>query len=316
MFVNLTKTTLQAFRIGVSYNNEYDFSVISRIIQLFRWMKINVIFEPVEIAGNNYQKQMIYGIDEGNLSHLKKTNMLLHTKFDYSFFNKRTQFLAEEYLDIALKNCFVKTFTSEASELFQTIFFSQNKHYIFNINDYVNCYDNNAKVIDYNDVENIDFYCSFGEEYSIFGLNNSNEKAVINFTIELLNFLKLYDCSEFLRNFNNISEAINELKKTNARDAYIEINSNYFFPKIIWKDIETQIPIKLTETETKLEGKFIVSKLVSMIKERQIKLREEYELNQILCNNIEYYPNINFWDEVVINPIIKLEKREVNQVLY
>jgi len=314
VFVNPTKTTLQAFRVAVSYNNEDDFSIISKIIQLFRWMKINVIFEPVDIAGNNYQKHIIYGIDENNLSNLKKTNILLHTKFDYSFFNKMTQFLAEEYLDIALKNCFVKTFTSETSELFQTNFFLQNKQFIFNINDYIDCYNNNAKVINYNDVKSADFYYSFGEEYSVFGLNSSDEKAVINFTIELLNFLKLRDCSEFLQNFNNIDEAINELK-TNARDTYIEINSDCFFPKIIWKDIETQIPSKLTEIETKLEGKFIVSKLVSMIKERQIKLREEYELNQVLCNNIEYYPNINFWNEVVINPIIKLKKRETNQIL-
>ena len=324
MLVNSTKTTLPVFRIAISYNDENGFSIISKIIQLFRWMKINIIFEPVEVAGRNYEKKMLYGIDEENLTHLKKTNLFLHTPFDYSCFDKNTQMEVEKYLDIALRNCFIKTFSNtegrydESEEkMFQTCFFEKNCQYIVNIDEYKEfMIEGKLKTADTDDLHNCDFYYSFGAGRSIFAINNLSEKSVVHFVYELLNYLGMFEYSRKLANFKTIDDAINSFKKEDKSNiSVVNLDNVKYIKEIIWKDILTKLPNVLAETETKLEGKFQICQLVLAIKERQIKLPDEYELYQIFANDVEYYPNINFWDEIAINPIINLRKREENHII-
>ena len=319
MIVNSSKTTLPVFRVAIAYNDEQGFSIISKIIQLFRWMKINIIFEPIEIAGQNYQKKMIYGIDEENLSHLKKTNILLHTPFDYSFFDKNTQFNVEKYLNIALQNCFIKTYSNTEDgnkeiieKLYETNFFSKNKQYVENINDYNKytalCNQNFSAEI----LKNVDFYKSFGAKYTIFALNNFNDKTIIKFVIEMLKYFNMVSQFKELKSCNNIDEAIELLKKQEKNFiSEIKVQEIHLLPEIKLKDMEIKLPSKLTNIETKLEGKFQICKLVEAIKERQIKLPDDYELYQIFANDVEYYPNINFWEETVIDPTVILRRKEV-----
>ena len=86
------------------------------------------------------------------------------------------------------------------------------------------------------------------------------------------------------------------------------------FIKIEWKNIEQQNINKIEKIETQLSGLFKISDLVEKIKMKQIKLPDEYELYQIICNNIEYYPNINFWEEIAVNPTVKIRKIEINKI--
>ena len=319
MIVNSSKTTLPVFRVAIAYNDEAGFDVISKIIQLFRWMKINIIFEPIEVAGQNYLKKMIYGIDEENLSNLKKTNILLHTPFDYSFFDNNTQFNVEKYLNIALQNCFIKTYSNKedsnnkiVEKLYETDFFSNNKKYIANINDYNKytaiCDQNFSAEI----LKNVDFYQSFGSKYSIFALNNFNDSAIINFIIKMLEYFNISSQFPELKSCNNIEEAVKLLKKQEKNFiSEIKVQDIHLLPEIKLKDMEIKLPSKLTNIETKLEGKFQICKIVEVIKEHQIKLPDDYELYQIFANDVEYYPNINFWEETVIDPTVILRRKEV-----
>ena len=77
-----------------------------------------------------------------------------------------------------------------------------------------------------------------------------------------------------------------------------------FLPAIVFVDVETKKVEKITNKQTQLEGKFIVSNLVSAIKDGDIKVTEDLYLYQIFANGVEVYPNVNFWDSVVFNPII------------
>ena len=318
MIVNSSKTTLPVFRVAIAYNDEVGFNVISKIIQLFRWMKINIIFEPIEVAGQNYQKKMIYGIDEENLSHLKKTNILLHTPFDYSFFDKNTQFNIEQYLNIALQNCFIKTYSNTEDEnkknienLYETNFFSKNKQYVENINDYSKYTDICNQNFSVEILKNVDFYQSFGSKYSIFALNNFNDKTIIKFVIEMLKYFNMVSQFKELKSCNNIDEAIKLLKKQEKNFiSEIKVQNIHFLPEIKLKDAKIKLPSKITNIETKLQGKFQICKLVEAIKERQIKLPDDYELYQIFANDVECYPNINFWEETVIDPTVILRRKE------
>ena len=317
MFVNNTKTTLPVFRVAIAYNDEKGFEIISKIIQLFRWLKVNVIFEPIEIAGKNYQKQMIYGIDEDNLSRLKRTNLLLHTPFDYSFFDKNVQFNVEKYLHTALQNCFIKTFfklednKERKIEIFETDFFSKNKQYIANINNYDEYVNSASEKLDIEYLKKMDYYYSFGGKFAIFALNNFKDNAVMSFVIELMNFLKLKTQSILLNDFENLDDAIIHLKRNNENVFLsVKLQELDVIPNISWKDVDTKIPSKIFEEETLFVGKFQINNLVSLIKEGQIKLPENYELYQILQNGIEYYPNINFWEYVVIDPTLKLKQKD------
>ena len=318
MLVNPTKTTLSVFRVAIAYSDEVGFAVITKIIQLFRWLRINIIFEPIDIAGQNYQKKMPYGIDEDNLTHLKKTNIFLHTPFNYSFFNNDTQVDVERYLNVALQNFFVYAFFKDKNNIvkkqtFTANFFKQNKQYIENISEYGIFINNAMEETENYNIKESDFYTTFGDKYAVFALNNFDDNVIIEFTKQLLLFLRLEKQANFLNSFKTIDDAIKDLKK-NAYNvvSFIEIKEIKLLPSIIWKEMTTNLPSTLTDINFILEGKYIVKEIVSAIKEDKIKLPENYELHQIIKDDIEYYPNINFWEEIVINPMVKLRTKEIN----
>lgn len=330
MFVNSTKTTLSSFCISISYNDENSFEIITKIIQFFRYMKLNIVFEPVEIAGQNYLKNIKYGIDEENLSRLKKNSILLHTPFDYSYFKENEHILAEKYLDTALQNCFIKSFSVKKNKIIKqntlkTDFFAKKNEYISNLDDYnliSNELNNEQSLLnDYRDLLKADFYYSFGSKYSVFALNNFGDQAILFFTIEILKYLGFDEQVNFLSNMpdKNFNEVLKYLKDNCQAKAISAVKTDNIkiLPEITWKNIPTNLPNKITKIETKLDGKFFVKDLVAGIKNKQIKLNgEEYELYQILDDEIEYYPNINFWDEIIINPVIKLQKKKINKKIW
>ena len=332
MFVNSTKTTLSSFCISISYNDENSFEIITKIIQLFRYMKLNIVFEPIEIAGQNYLKNIKYGIDEENLLRLKKNSILLHTPFDYSSFKENEHILAEKYLDIALQNYFIKSFSIEKNKIIKqnilkTDFFAKKIKYISNLGDYnyiINSNESNDKqslLNSYKDLLKVDFYYSFGSKYSIFALNNFDDQAILFFIIEMLKYLGFNEQAFFLKSISdkNFNEVLEYLKHNDQAKAISTVKTDNIkiLPKITWKNIPTNLPDEITKTETKLDGKFLIKDLVVRIKNKQIKLNgEEYELCQILDNEIEYYPNINFWDEIIINPVIKLQKKKINKKIW
>lgn len=312
MFVNSTKTTIPAFKIAISWNDEDGYNVIDKIITLFKWMRINAIFEPIEIAGKNYQKFMEYGIDENNLKHLKQNNILVHTAFDYSFFNENKQTNADIYLNIALKNYAIKLFNDKNLRIIQTKFLTDNETYIENIDDLKNMY----KIEDVKNCKDIqfDFNMSFGEKYSIFCIKNLSQQSIKNFIIEILRYLNLTEQLTFLMSCKDVDEAIEKLKKNRNIAYQMNTCNRQEFIKIEWKNIEQQNINKIEKIETQLSGLFKISDLVEKIKMKQIKLPDEYELYQIICNNIEYYPNINFWEEIAVNPTVKIRKIEINKI--
>ena len=312
VFVNSTKTTIPAFKIAISWNDEDGYNVIDKIITLFKWMRINAIFEPIEIAGKNYQKFMEYGIDENNLKHLKQNNILVHTAFDYSFFNENKQTNADIYLNIALKNYAIKLFNDKNLRIIQTKFLTDNETYIENIDDLKNMY----KIEDVKNCKDIqfDFNMSFGEKYSIFCIKNLSQQSIKNFIIEILRYLNLTEQLTFLMSCKDVDEAIEKLKKNRNIAYQMNTCNRQEFIKIEWKNIEQQNINKIEKIETQLSGLFKISDLVEKIKMKQIKLPDEYELYQIICNNIEYYPNINFWEEIAVNPTVKIRKIEINKI--
>ena len=129
MFINSTKTTLNAPKIAICSNDEEGFIAIQKIVQLFRWLNINATFEFFEIAGKQYEKGLIYGISEPDLVRLKKTNLLIHTKFDESFSNENN-LKQNEYLNIAMRNYFVESFYKNGSQKYVKLLFFNNKSHI------------------------------------------------------------------------------------------------------------------------------------------------------------------------------------------
>ena len=55
-------------------------------------------------------------------------------------------------------------------------------------------------------------------------------------------------------------------------------------------------------------GLFVVKELVEAFKIKKIKIPEDTRLYKIISNDIEIYPDINFWFDVVVDPIILLVK--------
>ena len=84
-------------------------------------------------------------------------------------------------------------------------------------------------------------------------------------------------------------------------------NKNIFFLQYSDGDIkrcETMIPRTISEIKTNFNGIFFVKNLVEAIKMRHIKIPDGMRLYKIISNDIEVYPNINFWNDIAINPTI------------
>ena len=52
----------------------------------------------------------------------------------------------------------------------------------------------------------------------------------------------------------------------------------------------------------------MVKELVEALKIKKIKIPEDTRLYKIISNDIEIYPDINFWDDAVVDPTILLVK--------
>ena len=327
MLINKTKTTIQASKIAISYNNNEEYNAILKIITIFRLMKLNIIFEPIEIAGDNYKKSINCGIDESNLTHLKNTNFFFHTPFNYDNFNNKIQIKANYYLNVAMEYFFTRYYkivddNNLISSITNTNYFNEQQEYIKNINDFDIFFDKDNKE---SMCDDYDFSISFGRKYASFELKNTSDYAIICFICEFLNFVNLQDYGDKIKQFKNIDEVIKYCRKEffeNKNTEIIEIKDS-FLSKInnieynienreLHKDIFNK-DIELTKKndefiKIKIIGKYIISQIVNNIKEKQVPLPEGFELYQIISNDIEFYPNINFWYRDAINPIIILKR--------
>ena len=329
MLINTTKTTIQATKIAISYNGNDEYNAILNIITIFRLMKLNIIFEPIEIAGNNYKKCINYGIDENNLTHLKNTNFLFHSPFNYNNFNAKTQIKASDYLDVAMENYFIRYYSivDDNKIFFKTIFtnyFNKKKKYISNLQDFSN-------FIDQKESDeiccNYDFSISFGRKYAMFELKKSNDYTTICFIREFLNFVNLQDYSNKIRQFQKLDDVIKYCRKEffcNSDAEIIEINNSFLSQiknikynidkeEILYNSFDENCNIVEKNEEfikIKLKGRYIVSQISNSIKEMKVLLPEGFELHQIMSDDIEFYPNINIWYTEVIEPLIILTRTE------
>ena len=305
MFINSTKTTLNAPKIAICSNDDEGFFAIQKIVQLFRWLNINTTFEVFEIAGKQYEKGLQYGISEPDLVRLKQTNILIHTKFDEHLKTKNT-ISQIEYLNIAMRNYFIKNvYQNNKQDINDCFFYQQHKEHIKNIYDF-DKYKTSNKNTAIQMQQNLQFTLSFGEKYAIFSLYDYSDETILSLMNEFLSFANIEKNIDLLK-YQDIKTAINELKKQYKEIPTIIEKFNYT-PKIEYK---TELQIfnqNLTKNETKFNGLFSVKQIVSAIKEKQVKIPDEMEIDKIIADNIEVYPNIAFWDDNVLNPTIILRK--------
>ena len=84
-------------------------------------------------------------------------------------------------------------------------------------------------------------------------------------------------------------------------------HENVFFLKYNDDEIKRckeMMPNNITAMKTTFNGLFVVKELVEAFKIRKIKIPDGMRLYKIISNHIEVYPNINFWNDIAINPTI------------
>ena len=303
MFINSTKTTFNAPKIAICSNDEEGFIAIQKIVQLFRWLNINATFEFVEIAGKQYEKGLIYGISEPDLVRLKKTNLLIHTKFDESFSNENN-LKQSDYLNIATRNYFVESFyTNGSQKMCETSFFQQQKQYIQNIEDF-EVYTGKVEKNNSKNDEIITFSKSFGSNYAIFSLYNYEDVVILQMFDKILSFVN-FDFN--LQKYKDVKSAITDLKKHYKEEPKVVDKINYA-PEIQYKFELQSFCNDIKENQVNLEGLFNVKQVVSAIKDKKVKIPDEMEIDKVVADGIEVYPNLAFWEDNVLNPIILLRK--------
>ena len=331
--INATKSTLVAKKIAISYSNEDDFLVINNVIQILSLLKINATFEKIDIHPDNYLKNIKTGISEENLTFLKKNDIFIHTPFDMKYFSKENNDVdLKYYLNYALHCCFSLNFCSNGGVFHKTTdFFEKNKPFLVNKKEINNqileiksflCKQLDKTNIEiFNNDTNADIWYTiyFGEKHIIFDLKNTNDVAIIDF---LKTFLVYYGLEQYLVYFEgqtSLKNIIAKLKEINKARMIItikqlmevnntkDIHKNIFFLQYSDGDIkrcETMTPRTISEIKTIFNGLFFVKNLVEAIKMRYIKIPDGMRLYKIISNDIEVYPNINFWNDIAINPTI------------
>ena len=324
--INATKKTLISTKIAISYDNEESFKVINKIITIFRWLKINIIFEAIEFGGDNYKKNIKTGITEDNLSNLKNNCILINASFQELDYDKNNGDVnVGSYLDDALRNLItIKYFKQNLFKAEKTKYLLSQEDVIEN-NDY---YDNLIKEININNDENVldknisindtpNLIIHIGSKYIIFDINHIlDDKQIIELIIKILIICNLQERANIIQGFNKIDELIIFLKKQNLK--MMEICKINYIQDVIYKQqiisSNNISNLKIEKNETQLEGLFLISEVVENIKCKKIKLPENKELYRILCNIgddlIEVYPNINFWNDKILNPIIILKEKD------
>ena len=335
--INATKSTLVAKKIAISYSNEDDFLVINNVIQILSLLKINATFEKIDIHPDNYLKNIKTGISEENLTFLKKNDIFIHTPFDMKYFSKENNYVdLKYYLNYALHCCFSLNFCSNGDVFHKTTdFFEKNKPFLVNKketnNQILEIKSFLCKQLDKTNIEifnndtNADIWYTiyFGEKHIIFDLKNTNDVAIIDF---LKTFLVYYGLEQYLVYFEgqtslkNIIAKLKEINKTHmtiTTKQLIDFNiiddkyKNVFFLKYSDDEIKRckeMMPDDIIAMKTTFNGVFVIKALVEAFKMRKIKIPEDTRIYKIISNDIEVYPDINFWDDIVINPTIILTK--------
>lgn len=337
--INATKSTLVAKKIAISYSNEDDFLVINNVIQILSLLKINATFEKIDIHPDNYLKNIKTGISEENLTFLKKNDIFIHTPFDMKYFSKENNYVdLKYYLNYALHCCFSLNFCSNGDVFHKTTdFFEKNKPFLVNKketnNQILEIKSFLCKQLDKTNIEifnndtNADIWYTiyFGEKHIIFDLKNTNDVAIIDF---LKTFLVYYGLEQYLVYFEgqtSLKNIIAKLKEINKARMILTIkqlidfcmtndkHENVFFLKYNDDEIKRckeMMPNNITAMKTTFNGLFVVKELVEAFKIRKIKIPEDTRLYKIISNNIDVYPDINFWDDVIMNPTILLVNRD------
>ena len=335
--INATKSTLVAKKIAISYSNEDDFLVINNVIQILSLLKINATFEKIDIHHDNYLKNIKTGISEENLTFLKKNGIFIHTPFDMKYFSKENGDIdLKYYLNYALHCCFSLNFCSNGGVFYEmTNFFEKHKSFLVNQQDIIDkileiksflCKQLDKTNIEiFNNDTNADIWYTiyFGEKHIIFDLKNTNDLVIIDF---LKTFLVYYGLEQYLVYFEgqtSLKNIIAKLKEINKARMIIttkqlidfcmtnDKHENVFFLEYSNDEIKRckeMIPNNITAMKTTFNGLFVVKELVEDFKIRKIKIPEDTRLYKIISNDIEIYPDINFWDDVVVDPIILLVK--------
>ena len=321
MDVNSTKNTIPALKIGIAYGYESGFVVFSKIAKLLRWLNVNATFETFEICGELYKKGVKEGIAEPDLVRLKQCDVFIHTRLNLEHFDEKQDVSPDFYFNTALRNYF--TFTCNVPKnILQTVllcveilyvetsFFKNNKPFLQNadeINNSINRIFGNKVELQNCTNNDANFTIAIGPKHAMFDIKEEDDISILQAVCVLLRLVGSQEKADFLSKFHSIDEAIKILQiEKFAIDKATKLST---FPKLKFSEnLQTILPTELLHIEMQLDGLFKVHEIVQQIKERKIKIPDEMEIAKIVADGIEVYPNIAFWDDVVVKPTVYLRK--------
>ena len=329
MEVNATKNTIPALKIGIAYGYESGFVVFGKIAKLLRWLNVNATFETFEICGELYKKGVKEGIAEPDLVRLKQCDVFIHTRLNLEHFDKKNDISPDFYFNAALRNYF--TFSCHVPKnilqivllyveilYVETSFFKNNKPFLQNadeINNSINRIfgDKVEPKMDNNDDAN--FTISMGNKHAMFDIKKEDDVSILQAVCALLKLVGLQEKAMFLSKFHSIDEAIKFLQiERFGIDKATKLST---LPELKFaENLKIFLPTVLLHIEMQLDGLFKVCEIVQKIKERKIKIPDEMEIAKIVADGIEVYPNIAFWEDVVVNPTIFLRKMDEKGALF
>ena len=329
MEVNATKNTIPALKIGIAYGYESGFVLFSKIAKLLRWLNVNATFETFEICGELYKKGVKEGIAEPDLVRLKQCDVFIHTQLNLEHFDEKQDVQPDFYFNTALRNYF--TFACHVPKnilqivllyveilYVETSFFKNNKPFLQNADEINNSISRifgdkvEPKMDDNNDAN---FTISMGNKHAMFDIKKEDDVSILQAVCALLKLVGLQEKADFLSKCSAINEAIKILQiERFAIDRATKLST---FPELKFaENLKIFLPTVLLHIETKLDGLFKVREIVQQIKERKIKIPDEMEIAKIVADGIEVYPNLAFWEDIVVNPTIFLRKMDEKNALF
>ena len=319
MEVNATKNTIPALKIGIAYGYESGFVVFGKIAKLLRWLNVNATFETFEICGELYKKGVKEGIAEPDLVRLKQCDVFIHTQLNLENFDEKNDISPDFYFNTALRNYFTFSYHFQENILqivllyAETSFFKNNKSFLQNadeINNSISGIFGDKSELQNSLGNDANFTISIGNKHAMLDITKEDDVSILQAVCALLKLVGLQEKADFLSKFSSINEAIKILQMEKfAIDKATKLST---FPELKFaENLQTILPTVLLNTEIQLDGLFKVHEIVQQIKERKIKIPDEMEIAKIVADGIEVYPNLAFWDDVVVNPKIFL--REIDE---
>ena len=318
MDVNSTKNTIPALKIGIAYGYESGFVVFGKIAKLLRWLNVNATFETFDICGDLYKKGVKEGIVEPDLVRLKQCDVFIHTRLNLEHFDEKQDAQPDFYFNTALRNYFTfachvpKNILQIVLLYVETSFFKNNKPFLQNADEINNSIsrifgDKVEPKMDNNDDAN--FTISMGNKHAMFDIKKEDDVSILQAVCALLKLVGLQEKADFLSKFHSIDEAIKILQiERFGIDKSTKLST---FPELKFaENLKIFLPTVLLHIEMQLDGLFKVREIVQQIKERKIKIPDEMEIAKIVADGIEVYPNISFWEDIVVNPTIFLRKMD------